>query len=150
MLTLTIHHNIFIDRTQRYALHRGDDVTTTGVSVPVWYDEPFTTEPAKEIFCRYTLQNRGGDAPIKINDDGYTIILPHRLQLNADGSAIDARDEPQRDLVDDLLDFADGGASSIYYREHNKVVHNKQYLHIVHFVQIRDVESMLNSSTVEA
>ena len=44
-----------------------------------------------------------------------------------------------------LLDFKDGGCGHLNYREHNKVKKNDEFINIMHYVQIEDVEK-LNSS----
>jgi len=57
MLNLTIQHFIHLARDQRYALHEGIELVVVGVSIPVWFLDKVTSEPAKEVFCRYYLKN---------------------------------------------------------------------------------------------
>ena len=76
-LTLTIAHNIFLTREERYALHAGNTIDVVGVSIPVWFDKNVTSEPAREVFCRYVLQNDPLESSTRIITDGYQIPLPN-------------------------------------------------------------------------
>jgi hypothetical protein len=44
-----------------------------------------------------------------------------------------------------LLDPIDGGGKCLVYREQNKITHNKKPLNVVHYIQIEDIEELLNS-----
>ena len=68
--------NYWTTKEQRYELHEGQELQVTGISVPVWYVNKITSEPAKEVFCNYYLKNTHEDIPIKILEDGYEIYLP--------------------------------------------------------------------------
>lgn len=165
MLSLTIHHNIHLTREQRYALHDGQEIMTIGVSVPVWYMNKVTSEPAKEVFCRYFLSNPKTDEPIKILEDGYEIAIPYR-----EGSPLKLSDEEWQELFrnnpnkldalykmtieevssKNLLDVQDGGSGSLSYREHNKVKRGDTFLNIMHYVNIEPMETLLESLTISA
>lgn len=124
---LTIAHNIFMDRDQRYALVKAADtsVEVMGVCVPVWLHNGKTSEPAQEVFCQYKLCNFGDE--IKVNDDGFEIQL--------------ASQKPRARL----RDLADAGAESILFSRHGDItIDNKQY-RVIHFVSIRDI-SLLHST----
>lgn len=158
MLSLTIHHQIHLTRDERLALHAGEDVVTTGVSIPVWFYGKLTSEPAKEVFCRYVLKNPKKDIPIKILDNGYEISIPYR-----EGTKLEISDEEWRhlnlhhpDKLDamykqcvqevsskNLLDVKDGGSGSLIYREHNKVKKGEDVLEIKHFVCIGRMEDLI-------
>jgi hypothetical protein len=160
MLSLTIHHNIHLSKAQRDALHAGEDVTVVGVSVPVWYVNKTTTEPAKEVFCHYYLRNPRKEVPIQIMSDGYEIALPYR-----EGETLDISDEEWRKLnMEDpakldamykalvqevssknLLDVRDGGCGSLRYREHNKIKYNGKLLNVMHFVNMDAMEHLTDS-----
>lgn len=160
MLSLTIHHNIYLTREQRYALHTEQEVVAVGVSVPVWYMSKITSEPAKEVFCKYTLKNPKRELPVQIMEDGYEISLPFR-----EGVGLDITDEEWRRLLRDepdkleemyrkmvqevssrnLLDIADGGSESLSYRELNKVKRGEQFLNIMHFINIEKIEKLTDS-----
>jgi hypothetical protein len=161
MLSLTIHHNIHLTKEQRYALHEGKEVSLIGLSVPVWYANKMTSEPAKEIFCRYYLKNPKKDIPIQILEDGYEISIPYR-----EGTKLEISDEEWRFLNQhdpdkleamykkqiqevssrNLLDVKDGGnGGTMSYREHNKIKKGEGFLSIMHFVSIDTMEKLLES-----
>jgi len=114
-----------------------------------------TSEPAKEVFCKYYLKNLKQEVPIAVRDDGYEIMVPYRP-----GSPLQISDEEWRKLnmeapekleelyknavqevsTRNLLDLEDGGCGSMVYREHSKVQQNDKLLNIIHFVQITAVE----------
>lgn len=164
MLSLTIHHNIHLTKEQRYALHEGQEISVIGVSVPVWYMKQVTSEPAKEVFCRYFLKNPKTDIPIQILEDGYEISIPYR-----EGTKLEISDEEWRELFfkdpaklealyktqlsevssKNLLDVKDGGIGSMAYREHNKVQRGSQLLNIMHYVNIDSMESLVEGLRVE-
>src|SRR4051812_20500937 len=75
MHTLTVNHNIFLTRDQRYKVARGEQVEVTGVCVPVWFTKDFSTEPAVEVFCRYHVMP---DQPLSVRQGpgGFLIGLP--------------------------------------------------------------------------
>lgn len=159
-VTLTIHHNIFLTREERIALHSGESLEVIGYAIPVWTEGDATTEPAKEVFCRYYLLNLKQDEMIKILDDGFEINIPNKIskpvknisnevwrKMNAQEKLI------YSNLVGDsvtslnLLDIADGGAGSIMYREHNKFEQEEdgEMYSIIHFVTISAIDSLLCS-----
>ena len=159
MLSLTIHHKIYLTREQRYALHEGINLVVTGVSIPVWFGKNYTSEPGIEVFCRYHLKNTKKDMPIQILEDGYEIVLPNRK-----GSQPEINDEEWREMnrngtiqtkyydkcvsrvtSENLLDIKDGGSKCLFYREHNKIIKNKVTTKTAHFVNIEDMESLTNS-----
>jgi hypothetical protein len=163
MLSLAIHHNIYLSRDDRYALHNGTEVTTVGVSVPVWFMEKTTSEPAREVFCRYVLKNPHEEVPVQILEDGYEICLPCR-----EGTKLNITDEEWRGLFfnhpdklntmyrmqveevssKNLLDARDGGCGGLAYREHNKINRsNGSVLTVMHYVTIEPIEVLLDSIT---
>lgn len=160
MLSLSIQHNIHLTREERYALHEGEDIITVGVSIPVWFMDKLTTEPAKEIFCNYYLKNPKKDIPIQILEDGYEITIPHRQ-----GGSLNMPNEEWRNLnlnhpdkLDALykqvtsevsskclLDVIDGGSAGMAYREHNKIKRGDKMLDIKHFVCFSTREQLVGS-----
>jgi hypothetical protein len=160
MLSLIIHHNIHLNREQRYALHDGKDVQTVGISIPVWYYKNMTSEPAREVFCNYYLKNPKKDVPIEILKDGYEISIPYREGIPLNISNEDWRilniyhPEKLQQLYSqtveevsskNLLDVKDGGSGWLTYREHNKVKIGNKLLNIMHFVCISTIESLIES-----
>jgi len=163
MLSIAIHHNIWLTRDQRYAVHEGIELVVVGVSVPVWvHNNRVTSEPAREVFCQYYLKNPKFDAPIQIVKNGYEITLPNRpgavpnlsddewryLSVN-DPAKLDAYYEkcPKASNSKNLLDIQDGGSKYLSFREHNKIKSNDEFVNFIHFVNIMDIEA-LNKSMV--
>lgn len=127
MLTLTISHNIFLTREERYKITKGEPIEILGISVPVWFYRGNTSEPAKEIFCKYIVTNDEKNTPIFSTKTGYQLNLP---------KAIDNQNSEKK-----LLDISDGGAECLFYKEFNKVYKPLHY-DIIHYVQIMPVEMM--------
>jgi hypothetical protein len=162
MLNLAIQHNIHLTREQRYMLHDGQTIDTIGVSVPVWFMQKKTSEPAKEVFCQYKLSNPKKDMPIQILEDGYEITLPYR-----EGTELTISDEEWRYLFFNnqsrldalykniipeisskhLLDVKDGGCGCLNYREHNKAKHGDRMMTIMHYICIESIEVLLENIT---
>jgi len=161
MLSLAIHHNLWLTRDQRYAVHNGIELVIVGVSVPVWVaNQKSTSEPAQEIFCKYNLKNTKINEPIKINKDGYEITLPYQ-----EGTLPSLTDEEWRELnatnpskLDEvyskckksvcsknLLDLKDGGCKCLSFREHNKMKNDNEIINFIHFVNIMDMEELTKS-----
>lgn len=160
MLNLTIHHNIHLTREERYALHNGEQVQTVGVSTPVWFYNRLTSEPAREVFCRYFLQNPKKNIPIQILEDGYDIAIPFRKETklnisNEEWRYLNIHDPDKLDSLYqrtvpevsslNLLDIKDGGCGILFYREHDKVKKDDDFLTIIHFVQIGSIEQLESS-----
>lgn len=159
MLSLTIHHKIYLTKEQRYALHEGIKLVVVGVSLPVWFAKNYTTEPAREVFCKYRLKNTKKDVPVSILDDGYEIVLPNRKGWKPKISDEEWR-EMNKDMAlqkkyydkcisrvtsENLLDAKDGGCECLFYREHNEIVKNQVSTKIAHFINIEDMKLLNNS-----
>ena len=56
-LILAISHNIFITEDQEKEILERNPVELMGVSVPVWHHSGKSSEPAKEVFCKYFIHN---------------------------------------------------------------------------------------------
>lgn len=138
MLRLTISHYIYLSRDQRYALHNGEALEIVGTSVPVWFMKGNTSEPAKEVFCKYKLTNQPGNKIINISEEGYCINLPQKILKEASQDQI-VNVENSR-MSEKLLDIKDGGAEQFEFRQYNNL--EKQYGNgsIVHFVEIKPIE----------
>ena len=164
MLTLTIAHNIFLDRHERIALANGNVIETTGVSIPVWFRHGRTSEPAKEVFCQYVLMNAQNDLPVGINKDGYTINLPSANPLaqtkrpnpkiweRMSSFELDCwkKENPTGDCSIDLLDPEEGGISSLVFKKQNKA-RNKSgtKFEVIHYVQILDYDVFEQTSLLD-
>lgn len=164
MLSLSIQHNIHLTREQRYSLHDGKDVETIGWCIPIWTMGKITSEPGKEVFCRYILKNPKQELPISILKDGYEIVVPYR-----EGTKLNISDEEWRDLQKNdpaklhemyknllpevsslrLLDIEDGGnGGSLFYREQNNLPYDDDVLNVMHYVNIDTIETLMNSLTL--
>jgi hypothetical protein len=160
MLSLNIHHNIHLTREQCYSLNEGIDIVVIGISIPVWVSNKLTSEPAKEVFCKYCLKNPKKEVPIKILNDGYEIIMPYR-----EGQILEISDEEWRDLnlnnpeklqqmysdllpevsTKNLLDLKDKGCEFLSYRELNEVPADNKTINIMHHVTISRMEELIKS-----
>lgn len=162
MLNLTIAHNIYLTREQRYALHEGEEFEIVGISIPVWTQNgKAVNEPTREVFCKYYLSNPRQELPIIILEDGYCVCIPYRpekktkplsneewLRLSShDPQTLEKWYKSQVYEISsrNLLDIPDGGCAHLSYREHNKIKKNDTLLNIMHFVSIDDI-GMLNNS----
>lgn len=127
-LYLTIAHNVFLNRKQRYKIGQIDnsEIKVVGVSVPVWCNLNSMTgiaqtdEPADEVFCNYYITNKISKEAIQTLDDGYRIhIASERMRLR-------------------LLDLVDRGAESVMFSSHSEyLTHNKSYK-VIHFISVND------------
>ena len=154
MLTLTIQHNIYLTKNDRYALHEGESIDTIGVSIPVWHQGNKTSEPAKEIFCNYYLRNPKKEIPIKVLEDGYLLNIPHRIPNRIQREVEDAEwlqmtqeqreayytSRPKEMSSASLLDIKDGGSESLMYKETNTVKTNGKFMKISHYINIYDIK----------
>ena len=162
MLNLTISHNIYLTREQRYSIHEGKDLCVLGASVPVWYVNKLSSEPAKEVFCNYYLKNSKNDLPIQIMDDGYQIYLPMRAaksnkpsltneewRLLCQQNAAKIESYYKGRMVEvsskNLLDPIDGGGQYLYYKEHNKIKQNGETINLMHYVVIKDMSELTDT-----
>lgn len=160
MLNLTIQHVIHLTRDQRYALHDGIDLVVTGISIPVWCLDKTTSEPAREVFCTYYINNSREDEPIVAKDDGYELSLPYREGKSLDISLEDWRELNMKnpDKLErmynkcvqeisskNLLDISDGGSAYLNYREHSELEHENRKMQIIHYVTICGIERLNES-----
>lgn len=78
MLVLSILHSIFLTPKEVENLISGEEVDAIGVSVPVWYYQGNTSEPAEEVFCKYKLKVSDKKESVSTlkNGHGYSINFP--------------------------------------------------------------------------
>lgn len=155
---LIISHHVHLTEEEIYSLHAGEDVISVGIAVPVWVINGLTSEPAKEVFCNYFLENTKEDSSIKILDDGYNIVLPYRKAsrlkkvpdekwmkfTEADFEKHYKKYKPEISSRN-LLNFKDGGSESLYFREHNSIKTHGNVLNIVHYVNIENIKYLIAS-----
>lgn len=165
MLNLTIQHFIHLTKPQRYALHKNIQLVVTGVSVPVWFMNKMTSEPAKEVFCKYYLSNSKENRPIRIVSDGYDICLPYRKGkelLNENGKPLSDsewrelnlsnKDKLERLYQNHVAEVSSSqlldppvGIKYMAYREHDKMKQENGELMVIHYVNLLDFDHLLES-----
>ena len=79
MISLNISHLIFLTKEQREELSKGGPIKCNGVSIPVWFKGGDTSEPAREVFCNYSLFFTREYRPISSNEKGYFIDIPEHF-----------------------------------------------------------------------
>jgi hypothetical protein len=163
-LLLVVSHNLFLTKDERYTLANGKVIQTIGVSLPVWFEKGGkTTEPAEEIFCKYTVTNPinpGALVLVQRSKEGYLICLP---QIPEDYKAVKLSDEAYREMTQEqldcwyeqhaeppngrnLLDIKDGGAEYLRFEQHNAQKLQGHYCHIIHTVEIKKIEVLEETS----
>ena len=159
-VTLSVSHSLFLTEKQRYDLHQGKTIRVVGVSMPVWFHKGTTSEPAEEVFCKYTLYNKEGNAYVqKTKNNTYIINLP---QIPEDHIKPELSNATWRMMSEDqrgewyknhpiplssnkMLNIIDGGCESLNFQ----IQHDTKEITIVHFVLIKKIEE-LNESLVSA
>ena len=144
-ITLTVAHNIFLTKEERYKLHAGETIEVIGVSIPVWFKKGTTSEPAQEVFCLYKLMNEAGNRAIMQCDGGYSVNLPQQTSEDDPSSVKLAGEIPTSDR---LLDIKDGGSEWLEFRQYNKVHQGKLKFNVVHFVEIKPIELLQETLTL--
>ena len=169
-ITLSIVHNIYLNKEERYLLHRGKKITVVGSSLPVWFYKGDTSEPAEEVFCKYILTNKKGKkdvSPIEITKQGYKINLPQLPEGYKDPEVLtdvqwrkmtnkqksDWYDANAKPITSEkLLDYPDGGVKSLTFKvlEIKKIVSDdkkiKDYeINVFHIVLIKDYDDFKQS-----
>lgn len=152
MLKLSIQHNIYLSKKQRYDLHNNIDVNTVGISIPIWYLGKKKSEYRKEILCNYYLRNPGKELPIRILKDGYLISLPSQV-LKKNKLEISKEEwiklpQEKREIYYtassnnlpsfSLLDIQDYGSETLIYKETNTVKNDDNFMKVVHHMNLLD------------
>jgi len=163
VLTLSISHNIYLTKEERYALESTSPVSAVGVSIPVWFYKGNTSEPALEVFCKYLLTNIKQDSPIIRMRDGYKINIPQLPPEYEETEKL--TNEQWRNMSEEekdvwyhenelpmcgknLLDPVDGGGSYLCFSQYKKVKKNDKLLDIVHHIEIKKIEELENSMII--
>lgn len=151
MITVAISHNLVLSREDRYKLAGGGRVETTGVSLPVWFRKGSTSEPSREVFCRYVLTNEDRPYLVRAAKDGYFINLPQVSEQEEELKKMPAKlaellgANLQKYNSKSLLDVKDGGSEWMQFRQYNKTKKNGRTVNIIHFVEIRPIEELIVS-----
>lgn len=159
ILTLSIVHQIFLNKDERYALVKGHPIEATGVSLPVWSSNKFTTEPAEEVFCRYNLLNSGSLCSIERTASGYLVNIPSKtsykpppypsnevwrsVPIEAREAWYDKHQPPS--TVKNLLDIQDGGATYLRLKYHKKMCYKEHSVNVFHYMEIKDIKDLEKS-----
>jgi hypothetical protein len=159
---LTVSHHIYLTKEERKALHDGETVETIGVSVPVLAYTSISTEPAKEVFCRYVISSPPQDVALQAGEDGYTVSVPRRKWAPRISEATDwewrnmtndqlleyyqLRGEPIS--THNVLDIEEGGSGGLYYREYGTRMLKGQLFEVVHHVHFEHVEMLWETAEI--
>jgi len=158
MLTIAISHNIFLTKDELATLSMGEPVETIGVSLPVWFFQGNTSEPAHEVFCEYKLTNIKEDYPVTILAKGYRINLPQvpamlsKLKKPSkrqweEMTISEKEDWRQENPVsvtgEDLLDIDE--VNPFHFKKYNKIKEGDRRMNCIHAVEISTFE-LLNKS----
>ena len=140
MTTLTISHYIYLSHEQRYDLHELKSVEAIGASVPVWFDNGNTSEPAKEVFCKYKITNEPVNKAIIPTEEGYSINLPQKITFDNFSKEFQIAAAMHLGTSEKLLDIKDGGIESLEFRQYNKIQNGDRNFNVIHFVEIKPIE----------
>lgn len=136
--TLVINHILYFTPEQRLALVREKTpVQVVGVSIPVWFNQGKSSEPAQEVFCQYTVTNEPKDMMVASLPTGYRINLPQPKT---------STDEETRTLdFKRLGDTPEGGSGWLLFKQFQTVQQENRTLQILHYIEMRDLEYYFDS-----
>ena len=154
-IILTISHNIFLNREERYNLFNGNSITVVGVSIPVWVKKGRLPHDAEEVFCEYRLHNNGKPKKIEPAPTGHIVTIPppsnqywKELMSNDTWRMMDEDTKAKwyakhvRPNPNQLLDLTDGGAGGYLSFSHQTEV---KKISVLHFVEIKPIELLQES-----
>lgn len=134
LITLVISHNIYLTKEERYALQNQEtEINTIGISVPVWFYQGKTSEPATEVFCKYKLKISNINQAITKYNEGYVIYIPNYLE------------DQKVSVASMLLDCKDGGKESVLYKEFGKFRSKSTNYNTIHIVEIHDYNKLIDT-----
>lgn len=124
---LSVGHNIFISREQRYLLRDiGAEIKVLGVSIPKIYKKK-GNEIIDEVFVEYLIRCvEAADSRFVLHNDRYELQLVPSMTKH-------------------LLDLRDGGIECLIFANHSGIKRNDEVMHCVHYVSIQD-EKVLKDS----
>lgn len=141
---LSISHNIFLNRDQRYAINNKKIIEVIGTNLPVWFSGERTSEPGQEIFCSYRIHPyKSVFKNIKVSREGYDVYL---LQEKEDIGSMPSKIKKffyktnNSPCVKSLLDIRDGGSEWLYFRSYER-----KYINIIHSMEIQKIENLVES-----
>ncbi len=142
MATFTASHYLYMTKQQRYDLHSGKEVQMNGVLIPVWFEKGNTSEPAKEVFCEYTLRNTRKKSGVEFNKKGFVIDMPYFEIAGGENTDREILRAAQQRIGTSelLLDLDDGGLEHCEFRYfHKKTIAGKKH-NVIHFVEIKPLD----------
>lgn len=160
MLILSIYHSIFLKADEIEKLVSGETIKVIGVSLPVWYLKGSTSEPAEEVFCKYTLTNKPGKLPIKVKPDGYVINMPQVPEEYIAPIPISNEEWQKLSSLEqelwynlhkiphsakNLLPLSQNGAEYLYFKEYKRTKSEAKNTTLAHMIEIRTMDWLLNS-----
>jgi hypothetical protein len=143
MNVLIISHYIYLNREQRYELHSGKKIEVVGISIPVWFNKGTTSEPAKELFCKYQITNEPKEKEITPFEEGYIINLPQKPDL--DEQEMNLYFSVETKTSENLLDIKDGGSEELEFKQYSKIKKDNKEFNVLHFVEIKTEEVLKNT-----
>lgn len=133
--TLIINHILYLTPEQRLGLLQDKTpAQIIGVSVPVWFSQGKSSEPAQEVFCQYTVTNEPQDMVVATLPTGYRINLPQ---------AKPSTEEEARTL--DVKKLGEGGSGWFMFKQFQTVKQENRVLQILHYIELRDLEYFWDS-----
>jgi len=156
MLVLSILHNIFLNETEIESLTKGEEIETIGVSVPVWYYEGNTSEPAEEVFCKYKISINNKKESVSISKNGYTINFPKLPNNYEEKKLSDERaskmteeqvekwykENPKLPNINEL--YKNG---ETHFKKHTKKKQKGKLTNLVHCVEVSKINKLTNTLT---
>ncbi len=155
--TLIVSHHLYLTKEERYLWYSGKELEIIGVNVPVWFSKGSSSEPAVEVFCKYTLGVSTHGIFMKHNEYGYELTVPQtsgkQMLLPEDiwnSLEIQEKNEwheqnQQSPCLASLLDIKDGGAGYLAFRQFNKFKKNKKVANVIHMVEIKDMQELIDT-----
>lgn len=132
--TLVISHIIYLTPEERTALvKKRKPAQIVGISVPVWFHQGKSSEPAHEVLCQYMLTNEPQDMMITSLPTGYRINLP---QVKPDQS----EEETTKTDFHKIGNPEDGGSGWLIFKQFQTVKPQDRTFQILHYVELRDWE----------
>lgn len=156
-LILAISHNIYLTEEQEKFILDKTPIETIGVCVPVWHYSGKSSEPAKEIFCKYFIYNEKNDFPVEKFKSGFKINIPQIPEGYKKDRPL--TDEEWRGMSEkDLSEWYERNTTPVnaeylkdkgclYYIQYDKFMFKTKLVDIVHSINIKPEEVLINSLT---
>jgi hypothetical protein len=154
-IVLTISHNLFLAREERYKLFAGTSINVIGASIPVWVRKGRLPHEAEEVFCEYTIHNNNKPKKVEPAATGHIITIPpisnpYWRALVSDDKWRNMTEEEKttwygkhnRPSSNQLLDIQDGGADGYLSFSYQAKV---KKITVLHFVEIKPIEILEKS-----